>query len=747
MSCSRFRSARHQTQADSPAVLARDAHIVRAGQAGGDLHPVAAANHPVIGGALGHGQVEPVVAQLDRPPRGRCLFRLTDLPLRRRFRGAGKPVGDDVQHPPPDLRREKNASVKEHDVGPRRITARRCAGAGRILQARPAVGGEKRGQVLRDGGVGGEGKAKLLEARLPRIGFRVERHAGEETVQDQFLHLRPIRVDRQSTADELRTTARQVDGRPLRGIFGQERFFGLARQPHQDFPLPRGQASTACDAVFEMVGQRQIQIVPSKNQVIADGNPVELQPRCIRCRRVGWWLSGQLVRRGGTALLVGLPACGAGPYANQGEVRRATADIAHQDLLSLFHAVLPAVFMRVNPGVKRSLRLLDQNDAFESRPRRRLHGQLAGDFVKGRRQREHDILLGQLLLRESPVPRFGNVLQIPGADLHGRKPLDVGVGLPGEQIGGTIHARVTQPGLGRSDQAAGDRRPVIAGQESDNRCRAVCCRWRATVARCGSTALAAARPPGGAIVLLGRPGGGQRLARKFPLGRFVMKRRECLARLDHPRRHHLRHGKRPHLPRRFGGIDVAHGRIRGSQIDAHDETARWRLLGQRVEMPWVSGHDLTFRVFADGEFQFPAAVGVGADTPQFEHPQFRDPRLELARAGKIRRRHRPPGAMASSESVSSRSAPSIRGIRSPGLSSLRVALLKKRKVAGSPTTSPISLLGTSVCVPSSMPNGTTHGPAAAGGAGDGQAGRFDADVVRAGRAAANPDPAPFLAQP
>ncbi len=82
---------------------------------------------------------------------------------------------------------------------------------------------------------------------------------------------------------------------------------------------------------------------------------------------------------------------------------------------------------------------------------------------------------------------------------------------------------------------------------------------------------------------------------------------------------------------------------------------------------------------------------------------------------------------------------------SPGRSDLRTEELKKRNRAGSPTTRPISSDGTSASVPSSMPIGTTHNARnGRGAAGHGQPGRLDADVIRPGRAAADPHAAAVL---
>ena len=61
--------------------------------------------------------------------------------------------------------------------------------------------------------------------------------------------------------------------------------------------------------------------------------------------------------------------------------------------------------VRVDPGVEGGLRLFDQHHPRQSGQGRRLDGQLAGDLVERGRQREHEVLLGQRMLREAGRPR------------------------------------------------------------------------------------------------------------------------------------------------------------------------------------------------------------------------------------------------------------------------------------------------------------------------------------------------------
>ena len=56
----------------------------------------------------------------------------------------------------------------------------------------------------------------------------------------------------------------------------------------------------------------------------------------------------------------------AAPHADEGEIGRAAADIADQNLLPRLDQPVPIVLMGVNPGVKSGLRLFDQHHPGQS---------------------------------------------------------------------------------------------------------------------------------------------------------------------------------------------------------------------------------------------------------------------------------------------------------------------------------------------------------------------------------------------
>lgn len=101
------------------------------------------------------------------------------------------------------------------------------------------------------------------------------------------------------------------------------------------------------------------------------------------------------------------------PHMNQRKIRGAAADVADQDLLPRSNSRFPIVSVLVDPGVERSLRLLDQDNAWEPRPGSCFDRQLASNFIKRGRQRQDDVLLSERLARKSRIPSIAKMLQIP----------------------------------------------------------------------------------------------------------------------------------------------------------------------------------------------------------------------------------------------------------------------------------------------------------------------------------------------
>ena len=106
---------------------------------------------------------------------------------------------------------------------------------------------------------------------------------------------------------------------------------------------------------------------------------------------------------------------------DQREVGRAAADIADENLLTRFDKLVPLVSMGIDPGIEGRLWFFDQHHSRQAGQGGRLDGQLPCHFIKRRGQREHEILLGQRILREAGVPGCAGVGQIARADLNRRQ--------------------------------------------------------------------------------------------------------------------------------------------------------------------------------------------------------------------------------------------------------------------------------------------------------------------------------------
>ena len=278
------------------------------------------------------------------------------------------------------------------------------------------------------------------------------------------------------------------------------------------------------------MGQGEIEIIAAEDQVIADGHAVELHLAAF-----------------------------AAADADQREVGRAAADVADENLLAWLDKLIPTVPMGVDPGIERRLWFFDEHDPRQTGQGGRLDRQFPRHFVKRGRQREHEILLGQRMLGEAGVPSGADVGHVPRADLDRRQSLNVGRSVPGEKLGRAVHARMTEPRLGRTDQPPRHHRSMIAGEKADDVRRFVAA-W--TRRRCPSGAPAAVQGKRNAA------GGSS------PSRRLVMEGGKRFAGFHLAGGYQLRHGKNADLPRVFRRVDVGHGRVRRPQVETDNVTAR-----------------------------------------------------------------------------------------------------------------------------------------------------------------------------
>ena len=164
------------------------------------------------------------------------------------------------------------------------------------------------------------------------------------------------------------------------------------------------------------MSQRQVEVVTSKDQMISDGDAMELHHPIA-------------------------------PLAdsNQGEVRCSATHIADQNLLAGRDLLIPCLRVLIDPCIKRGLRFFDQHDSIEPGLSSRFDRQFASDFVERCWKCQHEILIGQWMLGELRVPGFAVLLKIASTDGDRRQSFDIFCPLPGEQVGCSINSVVTEP--------------------------------------------------------------------------------------------------------------------------------------------------------------------------------------------------------------------------------------------------------------------------------------------------------------
>ena len=299
------------------------------------------------------------------------------------------------------------------------------------------------------------------------------------------------------------------------------------------------------ESSLNVMRQREVTVVAAEDQVIADRHAMELH--------------------GAVLTLL---------HADQCEVARPAADIAHQNLLTGRHEVTPVRRVLVDPRIERRLRLFDEDDLRQPRLLRGLHGQFASHFIERRGEREDKVLLREGMFGELRVPRCSRMLQIPRADGDGRESLDILSPLPRQEVGRPIDPRMTQPRLRRRDHAAGNERAVIAREVADEvavTLRVTCARLRGALrSRIHSSCPRRFVTRSVTATLPRHP---RRVIQELAARRLIVKRRQRVARLDLSRRDDLRDRKRADATRRLMRIDISHRRVRRPEIESHNEAA------------------------------------------------------------------------------------------------------------------------------------------------------------------------------
>ena len=270
----------------------------------------------------------------------------------------------------------------------------------------------------------------------------------------------------------------------------------------------------APQALLEQPRQRQIHVVAAEQDVLADGHALERQ------------VAIALVHR------------------NQAEVGGAAAHVAHQHEVAHLHALAPGVALRGEPRVERRLGLFEEAHARQAGLRRCPERQRPGLLVeRGGHGHEH-LVVGErrVVAAVRVLPRASQVRQVPRRREHGRHAANVVRGLPRQDVGGPVHARVRQPRLRRRHQAGRILGAALARELAYHR------------------------------VGLGVPRQRDRPGRKIRRPRQEQERRQERGRGDLPGIDELRdalHGRRRIIS--CARVDVRERAVRRAEVDADDE--------------------------------------------------------------------------------------------------------------------------------------------------------------------------------
>src|SRR5262249_11900921 len=138
---------------------------------------------------------------------------------------------------------------------------------------------EKRCQIRGDRRVRCIGQAEFLKPGpvLTRSGVSLD--VWQEPREEEVFDLLTLNVRMQCAANQLRTRSWHTDSEMVWRPGTEERFLDVTAHTHQCVPLTRRQCahSRSGEPRFEGVRQGEVEVVPTEDQVIADGDALELE--------------------------------------------------------------------------------------------------------------------------------------------------------------------------------------------------------------------------------------------------------------------------------------------------------------------------------------------------------------------------------------------------------------------------------------------------------------------------------------
>ena len=202
--------------------------------------------------------------------------------------------------------------------------------------------------------IGSIGQPDLLETQPPLSGrHRVARHRWKKSFHQRRIHVRRGQRGGNGAANQARAAAQQRDRVFFLCGVAEQRLFSEPRLVPEAVQLPGIDAmSRRFEPLLEKSRKREIHVVAAEQDVLTDRDTLERQ----------------VASRSPTAIS---EKSVVPPPTSQTRTRSPTRDPPP-----------PAIAERIEPGVERGLRLLEQRHALEARTARRSHRQLARRLVE-----------------------------------------------------------------------------------------------------------------------------------------------------------------------------------------------------------------------------------------------------------------------------------------------------------------------------------------------------------------------------
>ena len=178
--------------------------------------------------------------------------------------------------------------------------------------------------------IAGKRQTELAKSRLTGNGHFCNRTPRQKPVHQKFLHFFPRDLRLQSTTDQFGSRTRHIYSCLLRSVFAQQRFFHPPTATNQHVPLSRRQLSIVRQLRFDVVCKCDIEVVATKNQMVANCHSMKLHS-----------LGSRIVFRL--------------PHFDQRKVGGSSADITNQNRVACRNQLGPFFVVFVNPGVETRL--------------------------------------------------------------------------------------------------------------------------------------------------------------------------------------------------------------------------------------------------------------------------------------------------------------------------------------------------------------------------------------------------------